>query len=814
MTRFWFALKIVLMKINGQNIEILAPAGGREAFFAAVHAGADAVYLGLDDFSARKNAENFTADTLKYHVDYAHVLGVRVFVALNTLFSDAETPAFLAAAAAADAAGVDALIVQDIFWGKRLSALFPSLELHLSTQAGVCSAAHARLAREFSFCRVVAARETPLATLAEMAKILPVEAFVQGALCSAFSGQCYLSSFIGKNSGNRGLCKQPCRKKFSLSPAAAGIGAAFTPAARRTPADQSYALSTSDLCVGSRIFDLIKAGVSSFKIEGRMRRSEYVAAAVGYFRALLSGAPQSALSPRLSDLKRTYNRGNYTEGFAFSDKPANFLCTEVQGNIGEKIGVVTRLCGGGVAQTDAKFIAKNGDAVKLLRGGIEVGNGVFLLDPASTVAKAGAKIKFIGGICVGDEVRLTTDTALSLRLLSVRRGVPCTVFAEVCAGKAVYARAEAAGICVTAQSDAAAATARTAALTAEAVIKCFSKVDDFPFAPVIEVKTDGAAFAPVSELNAVRRQLFERLFNALADKYRLSKISDVPPRNMPNSAAQKNSVCGKIGDAKMFIISDDFSHLALLPTDAAVFAPADYSDADAFSRFFAAPAVKSCAARLLYLPAFLPDTALDGTSRILENFPDFDGIYAQSPAALELARGQNLSFVLGEGGNIYNSHSLMEVRGQDGVCGVCLSKELARGQKSVLMRHVSTGSDGVLSLDAGGICVMTLVHCPNKWRCGSCNKPRAFTLTDEGGKAFYLRRIGLFGRCIFELYNCAALVPERGKDATDVGGMQSVVCLLSLERKFSQKFLEGIRGRKSAAEIFEGNVNVYTYGYK
>lgn len=197
-------------------IELLAPAGNEECFFAAINNGADAVYLGLNSFSARKNAGNFTRDNIRFYVSYAHAVGVKVYVALNTLIKDCELEDFIAAAKTAYEAGADALILQDVFSGKILKGVLPDCELHLSTQAGVNNLAGVKIAEEYGFSRVILARETEEREIKSIAENIDTEIFVHGALCSSFSGHCYMSSFIGGNSGNRGLCKQPCRKKYVI----------------------------------------------------------------------------------------------------------------------------------------------------------------------------------------------------------------------------------------------------------------------------------------------------------------------------------------------------------------------------------------------------------------------------------------------------------------------------------------------------------------------------------------------------------------------------------------------------------------------
>ena len=188
--------------------EILAPAGDREAFFAALHSGADAVYLGLADFSARKAASNFSLENLNEYTAYAHMLGAKVYVALNTLIKQGELPAFFESARAAWNAGADALILQDVFLGGMLKRAYPEMVLHLSTQAGVCNVYGARLAKRLGFDRAILARETPLKDMAAISSVIETEVFVQGALCTCFSGQCEFSAYAGGR-GTRRAAQRP-----------------------------------------------------------------------------------------------------------------------------------------------------------------------------------------------------------------------------------------------------------------------------------------------------------------------------------------------------------------------------------------------------------------------------------------------------------------------------------------------------------------------------------------------------------------------------------------------------------------------------
>ena len=336
--------------------EILAPAGNGDCAKAAINAGADAVYLGLDKFSARSSAENFDSDKLAYICRYAHLFGTKVYAALNTVVKDSEIEDFIKTALNAWNTGCDALILQDIFLGKFLKQNFPDICLHLSTQAGTCNVYGAELAKKYGFDRVILARETKLSDIAEISKIIETEAFVQGALCTCFSGQCYMSSFIGGNSGNRGKCKQPCRKKYSID--------------RVGFEEEAYRLSLSDLCVDRRIDEYLASGVKSFKIEGRMRRPEYVSASVSYYKKLLKG---NSVNNEFSDLKRTFNRGNYTSGLAFG-QDKSFISSAVQGHIGEYAGIIKVDSSKYILRTDKKLSA--GDGFKILRGGVETGGAV------------------------------------------------------------------------------------------------------------------------------------------------------------------------------------------------------------------------------------------------------------------------------------------------------------------------------------------------------------------------------------------------------------------------------------------------------
>lgn len=276
-----------------KHAEILAPAGGEAQLRAAVLCGADAVYLGLRGFNARAGAENFDESTLPQTVGWCHARGVRVYVTLNTLVTDRELPQWLHSLDAVAAAGVDGVLVQDLGLAKIIRQRYPTLPLHASTQMTIHNLAGARLLEEMGFAQVVLARELSKEEIAAICAgtSMRCEVFVHGALCMSVSGQCYLSSVLGERSGNRGRCAQPCRLDFKSH-------------------GRGYALSLKDLTLTDRLRELEALGVASFKIEGRLKRPEYVAAAVTACRQSLAGEV-----PDLETLRSVFSRSGFTDGY-------------------------------------------------------------------------------------------------------------------------------------------------------------------------------------------------------------------------------------------------------------------------------------------------------------------------------------------------------------------------------------------------------------------------------------------------------------------------------------------------------------------
>lgn len=680
-----------------KRIEILAPAGDEKSAYAAIDAGADAVYLGLTCFSARSSAENFGYGALQKLISYARVLGVKIYVAMNTLVKESELESFEEAAVKVWNAGAGAIIIQDLYLGAYLKKRYPQMILHLSTQAGICNAYGARYAKELGYSRIILARETTLADIEEIAGIIETEVFVQGALCTCFSGQCYLSSFAGGNSGNRGRCKQPCRKKYKIN--------------RNGFNEYAYRISLSDLSVGEDVRRLAAAGVASFKIEGRMRRAEYVSAAVRYYKKLLGG---ERAADELSALKRTYNRGNYTKGLAFG-QDKSLISSAVQGHIGEFVGTVSVENGRFLVRTPSVF--GEGDAFKILRGGGELCGAVF-----SARVKGGIEIKSPVRLKNGDKAFITTDAALNKSLLNGgRRTRRLTVQISVTAGAAPSARVDGKEF----TADFVAETAVSRPTSEEDIIKCFSKTDTYPFEVVFgQICADGRAFIPLSLLNAFRRRVYAECFED-ASRSPNAPIEEIPPFPERADTAYNALTC---------VIAEDFSDIE---ADIAVLKPRLYEE-DVFT------AVKDFAGeKFLYLPPYLTGGDIEAVKQLIT---PFDGIYCGGNYAVPLARELNKKLFAGVGFNLSNTVSV-------GLCPAdyaALSKELTVSEAKPLARG------NTFYLTAGDIKVMDLIYCPFSRTCRDCDRRGLYTLTDGDGREFPFRRYEV-GGCRFELYNCAEL---------------------------------------------------------
>lgn len=365
-----------------KNVELLAPAGNMAALHAAVAGGADAVYLGLEAFNARRGADNFTLETLREACDFAHLRGVSIYVTMNTIILPDEVGEALECVRQAYRAGADGFIVQDIGLAAEISRTLPEASLHLSTQMNTHNLAGVRAAARLGAERITLAREVSLEEIALLCAAaaeegMEVEVFAHGALCVCYSGQCFMSSMIGGRSANRGMCAQACRLPYELQNKALQ---------KSLPSPGDHLLSPQDLCTVDRVDDLVAAGVASLKIEGRMKSPEYVFAVTSVYRKALDAAlakENAAITDADRDrLTDAFSRG-FTTAYLDGKRGNDIMSYQRPNNRGLFLGRVDEVRDGAAYLKSAHALTE-GDVLEFWT---RKGNGTLTLGPVRTDKK-------------------------------------------------------------------------------------------------------------------------------------------------------------------------------------------------------------------------------------------------------------------------------------------------------------------------------------------------------------------------------------------------------------------------------------------
>jgi len=676
--------------------ELLAPAGSREAFTAALESGADAIYLGGQMFGARHYAANFTDEELAAAVRDAHLRGVFVYVTVNILLDDSEIPALITYLRHLYTIGVDAIIVQDLGVARIARRVTPHLPLHGSTQMTVHNLAGVQFLAEQGFSRVVMARELSLDDIRHICRHSPigVETFIHGALCISYSGQCLMSSMIGGRSGNRGKCAQPCRLPYALVDAAGNDVLAAEDAGE-------YLLSPKDFCTIEKLPDLIEAGVVSFKIEGRMKRAEYVAVVVDTYRRGIDAyyadkANYIVPTEDPKNMAQAFNRG-FTTGFLEGHPGKNMMSDRRPNNRGTHIGRVLAyhpqeravdikldepLATGDIIE----FWVKVGGRTNVPVSTLKIDGQVVDYAPAGAVVTV-AVDKMVR---IGDRVFKTYDSALMEKAKSfftgaspVRR-ISLDVLVEVSEGQPLrISLQDPDGNIGRGETVFLAEKALKRPLDETTITKQVGRLGTTIFAlSRIECRIEGEVMVPVSEINEARRQAVEALETARlvrfnrppltaisnGDIYRLppqrAKATGRPPALVVNvDSLDKTAAALENGADIIMFGGETFQHR--------VIAADDYRQAVAL--------VRACGKKIvLNTPRIVKEWQMEALTKELTLFWELepDAVSVANPGTLEIMKQYPGLRIQGDYPlNVYNSIAI-SFFDDLGLTGLTLSPEL------------------------------------------------------------------------------------------------------------------------------------------
>ena len=709
--------------------ELLAPAGGKEALIAAVQSGADAVYLGAGRFNARQSADNFGENALVEAVNYAHA-----HVTLNTLVHEDECADLIQTIEEIASARPDAVLVQDFGVAKLVHEIVPELPLHASTQM----AAHNRAAVEFlareGFARAVLAREMSLEEIRECADLgIETEVFVHGALCVACSGQCLFSSLVGGRSGNRGCCAQPCRLKY------------------RMDGREGYLLSTRDLCAIDQLDALAEAGVSSFKIEGRLKRPEYVCEVVRAYRNAIDHA-ETVNETAIQNLKQMFNRGGFTKGYLPGVADTQLIYAARPNHLGVEVGkcinpgkvhlaenidpadtLVLRAPGvNASANCNCMEVLAEDEVVKLSgRAGENVNCPNARKDDKLIRLVSESQMRENRAYCAQEHRAKHVNAEITIRVgEKLQLTVTGNRSVTVCGG--IVERAQNRGVDPERVRDQIAKTGGT-----EYCVDC------------VTVHADADAFCPVSALNGIRREALEKYTAVCAEKpYALYKPKEIQP--LGHSSGKNPEIVAESANPKVLARADAQNVPAIFSPEDVRIDALNAALAELPEKFFLAP------------PMVLGEKSLETLNRWAnDNAARISGVYMSNIGQFAFAWPGEMraDFSL----NAANREAIRQLRDW-GVNRIAVSVELTAGQVSLLDGEREIIVHGTLPL-------MQLRHCPYRTthecmgkhadcrRCDKADDPvTGRTLTDRTGAKFPLRRVATEEGCIVRVMNSVPLM--------------------------------------------------------
>ena len=773
-------------------MENLAPAGNRAALERADAAGADAVYLGYAAFSARAGAGNFDRQELEDAIRFAHLRHMRVHVTVNTLVKDGELGRVTEVLRLLNDLKADAVLIQDLGVLRIARRLFPGLTVHASTQMAIHNRTGVIWCGRQGISRVVLARECSLEEIRKCADTgVEIEVFVHGAQCVAVSGLCLFSSMVGGRSGNRGRCAQPCRMEYDYR----GRRGAW--------------LSPRDVCLRDELPKLQEAGVASCKIEGRLKRPEYVATVAASYRkgldSLEQGRFEKADEAEKEDLLQIFNRGGFMKGYALGCEDAGVIYPDTVNHQGVRMGRVTA-ADGKLAKVQLEKDLRNGDGLTL-RGAHEETGLVY----AGPDLKAGetAILRLRPGTTAktGDTAyRLTSAEQLEKAEKMKGRTVPADLFLKAMPGEALRLTATDGESTVTVTGETVEA-AKTRAVTEEELARNLGKTGETVFVPrEIRAKTAGA-FVPVSQVNAIRREAL----SALAAE----RISAFETRN-----AQCIMHNAQLNTPEVYLPEGDVPGMAYIRTpeqaDAArkaglrvIWCPEDY-------RTEALQELKTAMqpGDWLALPDVCEEETLQTLRRYAEENKDLLGGIVLGSVG-QLGADWPVAFAAGPGIPVMNRQAASLLL-EEGCVFVTASPELT-GQE---LKTLLAGGVPIVTAVYGRTRLMLLHHCPARTAlglkkghagCRMCDEGhpdalRGQVLEDRKGYRFPLLRQRLPEGCLVQLMNVLPTDNIYNAQCTMHNAQLKAVVLTTEDAEETRMVLEAFKeGRKTDGETTSGH---------
>lgn len=692
--------------MNNFNYEILAPAGSVEQLTAAVNNGCNAVYLGLDSFNARMKAPNFTAQNLRQWVDYCHFFDVKVYVTVNTSIKNCEVERAAEAVRTAYDCFADGVIVTDLALLRYAASLPKPFSVVASTQLNVHDRLGAEFVRNLGADTVVCSRECSYEQIKEIAATgVKVECFLHGALCVCQSGQCFFSSIVGGNSGNRGLCAQPCRKFYKSNVGNYTKG--------------GYLLSASDICGLDTAQKLLECGATTFKIEGRNRRAEYAGATSKVYSELFANNFRHTKND-FNLLAEMYNRGNLPSCNYLEGANHNVIFPDAQNHIGVQVGTVKGGC------VNSCVPLRKGDGLKVFDGNLEYCGGIALEDGVGCV-----RAQFSLAAQDGMIVRRTTSQKLCEEISVARRRRPLEMKLSAFVNDKCLLTLISGNVSVTVRSENVLPSAISKPTTKEDFVTQLEKIGDSPFElKNVEVRCNGV-FMAKSQINALRRNGLELLYSAVVNEYN-RQFGSRSSMNLQFKCRTAPSVGDKTCLAVVCYTSEQVN---------AVRGVADYVllKVEKIDETSTANLPENC---FVDLPPFCDCNYL---LKLLKT--NRFGIVCNNVGHVQLAREAGVPYVAGAGLNLFNDEMVGEF---SDATTFLYSQELTLNEISRF------GNKNGLTFVDGKISLMKLVHCPYKvvfdGGCDSCKVKNRLIYTDELGNDFEISRRRDV-KCNFELYN-------------------------------------------------------------